>query len=320
MSGLTASNNRAMTAHFLNAAISVSLKSSMCYLHCTTNIDGSDRDSGTFTIEPEPGTTCQAQCWKNWDQTKQLEMFGLDKLMKNDNHWGWWGANAEEFLTHSYNHWQRSQFRPDVLFPTIDQVREGTSSNSSSGAAVPVCYSPQPIQSYKQTHNRDKALPCICGNEIGNETVSFFREANFQSWIAVNEGKGLAEARQTSFQIDKTWPVQAYLAFCHLGWHFPVQSDQYSDNSTNGGKHRFGMGADVMCEQAEKEAQEVIKRGGSITDVNCNLCWLSKTGKTIKENQRHYVHHDTMDHRNKYHFQKACEEQMGNKEVCKLET
>lgn len=79
MSGLTASNNRAMTAHFLNAASSVSPESSMCYLHCTTNIDGSDRVSGTFTIEPEPGTTCQAQCWKNWDQTKQLEMFGFDK-------------------------------------------------------------------------------------------------------------------------------------------------------------------------------------------------------------------------------------------------
>lgn len=84
------------------------------------------------------------------------------------------------------------------------------------------------------------------------------------------------------------------------------------------------MGADVMCAQAEKKAQEVIKRGGSITDVNCNLCWLSswlsKTGKTIKENQRHYVHHDTMDHRNLHHFKKACEEQMGKKEVCKLET
>lgn len=161
MSGLTASNNRAMTAHFLIAAISVSLKSSMCYLHCTTNIDGSDRDSGTFTIEPEPRTTCQAQCWKNWDQSKQLEMFSLDKLMKNDNHWG---TKAEKFLTHSYSHWQRSRFRPDILFPTIDQLREGTSSNSTSGAAVPVCYSPQPIQSYKKTHNRDKAHPCICGN------------------------------------------------------------------------------------------------------------------------------------------------------------
>lgn len=137
-----------MTAHFLNAAISVSLKSSTCYLHCTTNIDGSDRDSGKFTIEPEPGTICQAQCWQNWDQTKQLEMFGLDKLMKNDNHWG---TNAKEFLTHSYNHWQWSRFDPDILFPTIDRLREGTSSISTSGA---VCLFAILLSLFKATSRR----------------------------------------------------------------------------------------------------------------------------------------------------------------------
>ena len=305
-----------MTAHFINAAISVSLKSSICYLHCTTNIDGLEGQRG-FTIQPEPGTLCQAQCWQNWGQTKQLKMFGLDDLMNDENHWG---TNAEEFLTHSYNHWQWSRFRPDIMFPTVDQLREGKSSNSTSGASVPVCYSPQPIQSYNEEHNRDKALPCICGDEMGNETTSFFRETNFQDWVAIEGGKALAEACQTSFQVDKTRPVEAYLAFCHLGWHFPVESDKDSLNSSNEGKHRFGMGADVMCEQAEQEVQDIIRRGGSMTDVNCYLCWLSKIGKTIKDNQRSYVHHGTLDHRNKYNFKKVCEEQMGRKKVCKLVT
>ena len=245
-------------------------------------------------------------------------MFGLDTLMNEANHWG---TNAREFLTHSYNHWQWSRFHREIMFPTIDQLREGTMSNSTSGAAVPVCYSPQPVQSY-ETHvdNLDKALPCICGDDVGNETVSFFREANFQSWVAVEGGQGLAMACQTSFEVDGTGPVQAFLAFCHLGWHFPVESDKHSSDSGNGRKHRFGNGTDVMCEQAEKEAQEVIKKGGSITDVNCNMCWLSDTGKTIKKNQRSYVRHDWNDHRNRYNFQKACEEQVGKKEVCKLET
>ena len=75
-----------------------------------------------------------------------------------------------------------------------------------------------------------------------------------------------------------------------------------------------------MCEQAEQEVQDVMKRGGSMTDVNCYLCWLSKIRKTSKENQRNYVQHSTLDHRNKYNFEKTCEEQMGKKEGCKLVT
>ena len=51
-SGQTAKKDRAVTAHFLNAAISVSLKSSMCYLNCTTNTDGSERDLGTSPPYP----------------------------------------------------------------------------------------------------------------------------------------------------------------------------------------------------------------------------------------------------------------------------
>ena len=92
---------------------------------------------------------------------------------------------------------------------------------------------------------------------------------------------GLAEACQTSFEIDKTCPVEACLVFCHLGWRFPVEGDKRT-NSTNWGKHRFGMGPDVMCEEAEEEAQEMMKRGGSVTDVNSKLRWLSED-RTFRE-------------------------------------
>ena len=316
-SRLTCGQNRIMTHHFINSAISVSLKSAMCYLHCATNIDNNVVEKfGTF--EPEPGTFCRPQCWQNWDwdQTQQLKMFGLDTLMNENNHWG---INAQEFLTNSYNHWRWSRFSPDIMFPTVDQLREGTTSNSTSGAALPVCYSPQSIKLHEPWGD-GSALPCVCGDEIGNETISFFRETNFRSWVAAEKGKGVAEACQSSFRTDKTLPVQAYLAFCHLGWHFPVEDDKHSHNSTNKGKHRFALGADVMCEQAEKEAREVMERGGSSTDVNCNLCWLSQTGKTIKENQRSYVHHKTHGHHNKYNFERACEEQMDKKRVCKIVT
>ena len=304
-----------MTAHLMNSLISVSLKTAMCYLHCTKNLDESDLDYQTFIIKPEPGIACQAQCWQNWDQTKQLEMFGLDELMKKDNHWG---TNATIFLNQSYSHWQWSRYRSDILFPSVEQLRDNKTSDSTSGAAVPLCYSSQPIKSYNKLRNQDKALPCICGDEMGNETISFFRETNSQSWVAVEGKKGLAEACQTSFEIGQTWPVQAYLAFCYLGWHFPVHADKHDVNSTNGGKHRFGFGADVLCNQTKQEVQEIISIGGSNMDVNCHLCWQSDVGKRIKENQRSYVHHSTLDHHNKYNFKQACEKQMGKKEGCKL--
>ena len=150
------------------------------------------------------------------------------------------------------------------MFPDINQLGEGTSSNTTSGASVPVMYSPQPIKGLWEYQNLKELLPCICGDEIGNETMRVFRETNFQSWVAVEGGKVLAEACQTSFQIDETWPVQAYLAFFHLRWHFPTESDKHSADSTNAWKHRFGMGADVMCEQAEQKGRGDIKRAASL--------------------------------------------------------
>ena len=287
----------------------------MCYLHCTSNLDESDLDNDKFIIKPEAGTVCQAQCWQNWDQTKQLKMFGLEELMNEDNHWG---TDAKTFLTQSYKHWQWSRYSPDLLFPSVEQLQVNAKPDTTSGAAVPVCYSPQPIKDYNKLNNQDKALPCICGDEMGNETLSFFHETNFQSWVAVEKGKGLAEACQTSVERGKTWPVQAYLTFCYFGWHYPVHGDKHDAHSGNGEKHRFGLGADALCNQTESEVQEIVSIGGSNLDVNCHLCWQSDVGKRIKENQRHYVHHNTLDRHNHYNFEEACKKQMGKKKVCKM--
>ena len=60
-----------------------------------------------------------------------------------------------------------------------------------------------------------------------------------------------------------------------------------------------------MCEQAENEETEVMERGRSSTDVNCNSGWLGQPGKAIKKNQRSCVHHSTFDYRNKYNFEKV---------------
>ena len=309
-----------MTSHFMKAAISVSLKTSMCYLHCTRNLGGFTEDIGVsaeapYRIEPEPGVLCQSQCWQNWDQSKQLKMFGLNELNNTKD----WGVNASEFITASYHHWQWSRYGPDLLFPTVEQLL-GKPYDSTSGVALPVCFSSQPVQDYHLWFNIDKALPCICGDELGNETMHFFQEANFASWVSFESGKGLADACQTSFEIDKTLPVQVFLTYCQFGWHFPVHDDEHNKNATNGGHHKFGLGRDDMCDDAKKEALEIVERGGTITDVNCHLCWISETGKTIKENQRHYVHSKATDPHNHYNFNEACNRHVSKDNVCKLIT
>ena len=99
------------------------------------------------------------------------------------------------------------------MLPIVDQLREVTTSDSVYGAAVPVCYSPQPDKGFDDYLRGGSALPCVCGDDVGNETMSFFRETNFQSWVASERGNGVAERCQSSFETDKTRSVQAYLAF-----------------------------------------------------------------------------------------------------------
>lgn len=112
--------------------------------------------------------------------------------MVDDNEWG---VNANTFLRNSFQHWQENRYdsSPEALWPTIEQILSGDKHNTSSGAALPVCYSPQRLLN---DDNADKILPCICGDQFGNETKSFFQEANFPSWVAFKDGKGLAEVRR----------------------------------------------------------------------------------------------------------------------------
>ena len=79
------------------------------------------------------------------------------------------GIDADSFLNNSYKHWQWSRYNPEIIFSTVDQLREGKASNSTSGASVPVRYSPQPFVVFP-----DHAFPCICGDELGTEKAIFF--------------------------------------------------------------------------------------------------------------------------------------------------
>jgi len=100
-----------MTTYFQNTAISLTLKSSICSIHYTKHdIDTFEQgvsgnagivEPGVFHFEPEQGVQCQPQCWQNWEDTKQIKMFGLDARKEEV-----WGTSPKEFLKGSYLHWK----------------------------------------------------------------------------------------------------------------------------------------------------------------------------------------------------------------------
>ena len=151
-------------------------------------------------------------------------MFGLDALMTEQNDWD---VTTKDFPISSYIHWKETRYVncTEWILPTVGEILSGKVGNSSPGASVPVCYTPQPFKDYTQDHYVDKTLPCTCGNELVNETILFFQAATFQSWVALEGGRGLTEACLNSVAIDKTNPVQDYMSLCRTGWHFHIHGD-----------------------------------------------------------------------------------------------
>ncbi len=65
---------------------------------------------------------------------------------------------------------------------------------------------------------------------------------HMDSWVAYDNGKGLAEVCQTSFDIDKTDPVTMYQTLCELGWHFPTRkNDELLSQRTGTTASRMGL-------------------------------------------------------------------------------
>ena len=65
----------------------------------------------------------------------------------------------------------------------------------------------------------------------------------------------MTEASQASFEI-----VQAYLAFCRLGWHLPVHADKYDVDSTNGEAPLWPRGGCLVQSDGKGSAQDRLDR------------------------------------------------------------
>ena len=267
-----------ITTHFKNALISAMLKEELCFLHCTRKDSGAVAESQMTTsqFEPVPGTLCQAQCWRNWKKGKNVELYGLHDLLKSSNQWN---VDLQDFVSASFKHWQDHRFdqTDENLFPTVDEILT-MQSTTSSGSFLPVCYSelmpPVNMLDRKVVHE----LPCVCGNDSGNETELFFKEAGFDHWVANHgqDGRGVAAKCQSEMGNGKLPPVTGYLELCDNGWHYPLAEEK--DNQLH-------QGADDQCDKVRELQAALLAKGHDSHNINCRICFDTSVGSLIKASQ-----------------------------------
>lgn len=116
----------------------------------------------------------------------------------------------------------------------------------------------------------------------------------------------ITQACQKSFSIDRVPPVETYLTFCQLGWHFPVHGDS-KHHIHKDKKHRFGNGTDFHCNEVTDTAKKMTEEGKDMTLINCAIC-ASDTGRAIVDSQRDYVRPKWNGHRDKRNFKNGCQD------------
>ena len=289
-----------MTNTFKNAMISTALKSEMCHLHCTPSGDspsdspsqcsGKEGSMSDARFCPVPGTLCQAQCWRNSKYSRMMEFYGLDALRDANNAWD---VDMEDFVVGSYAHYQATRMQASEYFPSVEDLFRGEVT-SRTGLFLPVCYDSKISPQAFGAKDRNMALPCVCGNDYGNETGVFMSEAGFGNWVDKDEH--LADLCQRNMDEAKVLPVTDYMVLCELGYHWPVQADV--DNQMN-------PGADQRCGEVGKLVARLEAKMMTPLELNCEICFEERVGQEIMRDQMGKVkkHPGRMT----YNFQHGCD-------------
>lgn len=255
--------------------ISLMLKEELCFLHCTRKGLGYEPDPqmASSQFEPVPGTLCQTQCWRNSKQRKNVELYGLDRVIQPGNDWN---VDLEDFVSGSFKHWQDHRFdqEDENLFPTVGEILT-LQVTSSSGSFLPVCYSElmPPAKMSKVVGDP----PCLCGDDRGNETQLFYQEAGFARWTGYEDGRGLAAPCQVLMSKTQIPPVTAYLTLCDNGWHFPLRREI---------GHELQQGADDQCDRVREMQTALLEQGQDTHNINCRICFDTHVGRMIMKSQK----------------------------------
>ncbi|KAL9027868.1 MAG: hypothetical protein Q9196_003669 [Gyalolechia fulgens] len=308
-----------MKAQFKNAVVSTVLKSQMCYLHCSSSAS-TQPDRTRF--ETAEGRFCEAKCWQNWSGEKELKLFGLEELVKDD---GQWNIDLLDYLKASYDHFKAHGYEGETINPSVEDLYEGKTT-STSGSFLPVCDTYLPPD---KDGSMPKGMPCACGDKYGSDTAAFWKEANFDSWVA-DKSPGPKETHKGTIYLCRNElanirapPVTYFLNMCNAGWHWPYKWESWVspwdvpgafDPPYTGTDDYLIQGADEKCDEFQAKVDHINRQGFNgyaVTEqaLNCEMCFLDDLGIYIKENQTPNIENfDAPDYAYglDYNFKRAC--------------
>ena len=201
---------------FKRAFISMTLKLQMCYLACTDNPlhSGPNR----LVVDESKGVWCQPQCWGRFGEDHNNQLYGLDYLESHNLTW--------EFLHGSYRNWEDFRYSNNPEVPTASETDRRI--KAAQGNFLPVCFSramPPRKMGTPRAEEDAQTLPCICGNDLGNETMVFFRETNMDVMLNGPNNDALIRACQWGADEQEVLPSLTFIMQCDIGYRWPLQSD-----------------------------------------------------------------------------------------------
>ncbi|KAL9011088.1 MAG: hypothetical protein Q9173_004035 [Seirophora scorigena] len=105
-----------ITKYFRNAMISTILKKNMCYIQCAPT------PSKEGVVSSENDRHCKARCWQNWSGEKELKLYGLDQLVRENNEWD---LDIQDFLQASVAHYKANGLGGNALLPSVEELFDG---------------------------------------------------------------------------------------------------------------------------------------------------------------------------------------------------
>ena len=201
----------------------MTLKLQMCYLSCTDN----PRQPGPNRYDVGDGVWCQPQCWGRFGEDRNNVLYGLDWLDRNDL--------TMEFIMGSYVNWRDFRYGNNPELPRVPE--HDRLLKAVQGDFLPVCFSrampPRSMDNPGAEDNR-QTLPCVCGNDVGNETMVFFRETNMDVMLNGEKNDALIRACQWGADEQEVLPSLTYIMQCDIGFHWPYHGEKHGHHMKPG--------------------------------------------------------------------------------------
>ncbi|KAL8982366.1 MAG: hypothetical protein Q9205_003099 [Flavoplaca limonia] len=250
---------------FKLALISVILEEQMCYIQCSGFVPDSTDDTYFVTSD---GRHCEAKCWQNWEGDKKIKLFGLDKIVQDHNEWN---ITISEFLKASYEHRKLNGIGNGPMMPSVRDVLEGTGTSTSED---------------KNRH------PCMCGDDQGSETLAFWKEAHFDTWVGEKDKDNPFSAAKRMCVLSLAGetpllPVPYFQNTCNMDLHWPTDIEiSWPCTGLDCEPIYIQEGQDKLCPdfndaiasiESPPEYNDLQRR----LDVNCQMCFHNPVTQNI---------------------------------------